>query len=557
MENKPWYRSYPPEVPKTIAYEKITVPQALTRTAQRFGGRTALNFMGSRISYRKLEEMVNRFASALLDLGVRKGDKVALAMPNLPQTIVANLAIMRIGAVAVQNNPLYTERELAYQLNDSDSKIIITLTLLVPRIEKIKSQTKLKKLIACNINTYLPPVKRFMFPYVKKAMYKKIVSSGDVLTFEDCMRGRPKNSPADGSTWGDLAALIYTGGTTGVSKGVMLSHANLSCNVQQVVNWIHILEPGKDAMVGTFPAFHSAGFTVGQNVCVWLGLQHHLIPRPDPDGIIDIIRKYRPTVIPAVPTIFVGLLNNPRFRSMDLSFVKGFGSGAAPLAAETIRDLTAITGGVVFEAYGLTESTCFCAMTPIGGVVKPGTVGVPVPDTDIKIVDLETGKKEMPTGQPGEVLIRGPQIMMGYYKRDDETKKVMRDGWFCTGDIGVFDDEGYLTLVDRKKDLIIASGYNIYPVEVDGVLMGHPKILEACCIGVPDGYRGETVKAFVVVKPGETLTQDEVVGYCKKHLAAYKVPTIIEFIDDLPKSGVGKILRRKLKEMEGEKAGTK
>jgi long-chain acyl-CoA synthetase len=557
MEAKPWYRSYPPQVPKVVTYEKLTVPQALSRTAKRFPNRPALNFMGNRITYRRFEEMVNRFSGALLDLGIQKGDKVALALPNLPQTIIANMAIMRIGAVAVQNNPLYTERELAHQLNDSDSKIIITLTLLVPRIEKIKSQTKIKKIIACNINTYLPPLKRILFPYVKKTMYKKITPTEDVIPFEACMAGRPKSTPVDQSRWEDLGALIYTGGTTGVSKGVMLSHANLSSNVQQVVAWIHILEPGKDSMVGTFPAFHSAGFTVGQNLCIWLGLEHHIIPRPEAEGIVDIIRKYKPTVVPAVPTIFVGLLNNPRFRSMDLSFIKGFGSGAAPLAAETIRDLTAITGGVVFEAYGLTETTCFCTMTPIGGVVKAGTVGVPVCNTDIRIVDLETGKKDAPSEQPGEIIIRGPQLMTGYYKRDDETKKVVRDGWFYTGDIGVFDEDGYLTIVDRRKDLIIASGYNIYPVELDGILMSHPKILEACCIGVPDGYRGETVKAFVVVKPGESLSEQEVKDYCKKQLAAYKIPKIIEFIDDLPKSGVGKILRRKLKEMEQEKTGKK
>lgn len=555
MEARPWYRSYPPQVPKTVTYERLTIPQALSRSAQRFPNRPALNFMGNRITYRKLDEMVDRFAGALLDLGVRPADKVALALPNIPQTIVANMAIMRIGAVAVQNNPLYTERELAHQLNDSDSKVIITLTLLVPRIEKIKSQTKIEKIIACNINTYLPPLKRFLFPYVQKAMYKKIIPTEDLIPFETCMKGRSNNTPADNSRWEDLGALIYTGGTTGVSKGVKLSHANLSSNVQQIVNWIHLLEPGKDSMLGTFPAFHAAGFTVGQNLCVWLGLEHHLIPRPEPGVIIDTLRKYKPTVVPAVPTIFVGLLNDPRFRALDLSFVKGFGSGAAPLSAETIRDLTGLTGGVVFEAYGLTESSAFCAMTPIGMAVKPGTVGVPVPDTDIRIVDPVDGETDVPIGEVGEIIVKGPQMMMGYYKRDDETRKAVRSGYFYTGDIGRFDEEGYLTIVDRKKDLIIASGYNIYPVEIDGILMGHPKILEACCIGVPDGYRGETVKAFVVVKPGEKLTVEDVTGYCRKHLAAYKVPKIIEFIDVLPKSGVGKILRRKLKELDQSKAG--
>jgi len=513
--------------------------------------------MGNRITYRKLDKMVDRFAGALLDLGIRKGDKVALALPNLPQTVIANMAIMRIGAVAVQNNPLYTERELAHQLNDSDSRIIITLSLLVPRIEKIKAETKIEKIIACNINTYLPPLKRLLFPYVQKAMYKKVMPTDDVITFESCMSGSPKNTPVDRSSWEDLGALIYTGGTTGVSKGAMLSHANLSSNVQQLVNWIHIFQPGKDSMVGTFPAFHAAGFTVGQNLCIWIGLEHHLIPRPEPNIIIETLKKYKPTIVPAVPTIFVGLLNDPRFRSMDLSFVRGFGSGAAPLSAETIRDLMSLTGGVVFEAYGLTESSAFIAMTPIGMTVKPGTVGVPVLETDIRIVDLVDGKTDMPIGQPGEIIVKGPQIMMGYYKRDDETKKVMTEGYFHTGDIGVLDEDGYLKIVDRKKDMILASGYNIYPVELDDVLMGHPKVLEACCIGVPDGYRGETVKAYVVPKAGETLTVDEVSDYCKKKLAAYKVPKIIEFIDELPKSNVGKILRRKLKEIDEAKRGGK
>ncbi len=413
MDAKIWYRSYPPEVPKNITYEKVTVPQSLARTAERFPNRPALNFMGNRITYRKLDQMVNRFAAALLEMGIRKGDKVALALPNLPQTIIANFAVMRIGAVAVQNNPLYTERELAHQLNDSDSRIIITLTLLVPRIQKIQSDTKIEKIIACNINTYLPPLKRFLFPYVQKGMYKKIVPSQDVLTFESCMAGPSKLAVVDQSRWEDLGALIYTGGTTGVSKGVMLSHANLSSNVQQIVNWIYLLEAGKDSMLGTFPAFHAAGFTVGQNLCVWLGMEHHIIPRPEPNGIIDILKKYKPTIIPAVPTIFVGLLNNPRFRAMDLSFVKGFGSGAAPLSAETIRDLSDLAGGVVFEAYGLTESSAFAAMTPIGMTVKPGTVGVPVPDTDVRIADPSDEKNDMPIGEPGEIVIRGPQMMMG------------------------------------------------------------------------------------------------------------------------------------------------
>ena len=282
-----------------------------------------------------------------------------------------------------------------------------------------------------------------------------------------------------------------------------------------------------------------------------------MVPRPEPKINIELIKKHNPTFLPGVPTIFVGLLAEPDFRKLDFSAMKGFFSGAAPLAADTIKDLNDLTGAMMCEVYGSTETTAMVSITPWGGKIKPGTVGVPVADTDIKIVAVDDPDRELEIGQPGEVAIKGPQIMMGYYKKPEETAEVLKDGWFFTGDIGQFDDDGYLTIVDRKKDMIIAGGYNIYPVELDGVLMGHPKILEACTIGLPHEYRGETVKAFIVVKEGQELTEDEVAAYCKENLAAYKVPKIIEFIDELPKSAVGKILRRKLKEMEMEKTESK
>jgi len=274
------------------------------------------------------------------------------------------------------------------------------------------------------------------------------------------------------------------------------------------------------------------------------------VPRPEPQINIDIIKKYKPTFLPGVPTIFVGLLAEPAFRNLDLSSIKGFFSGAAPLAADTIQDLKDLSGAMMCEVYGSTEAGPFVTITPWGGKVKPGTVGIPVADTDVKIVDIETGETEMPVGEQGEILIKGPQIMMGYYKKPEETAEVLKDGWFYTGDIGCFDEDGYLKITDRKKDMIIAGGYNIYPVEVDGVLFDHPKILEACTVGVDDAYRGETVKAFVVLRDGEALTEEEVIEFCRKNLAAYKVPKRVEFIDELPKSAVGKILRRKLKERE-------
>ena len=557
MKEKLWHKSYAPGVKKTLDFEQVTISEALTRSARKFPDHTALNYMGKKITYRQLEGLVNCLVGALIDLGIKAGDKVAVCLPNIPQVIISNLAIFRIGAVTVQNNPLYTERELEYQLNDSDSKIVITLTLLIPRIQKIKPNTKVEKIIGCHINTYLPFPKKQLFPLVKKDMYRKVEPAEEVLVFKDLMGKYSKQPVAEQSKWDALAALIYTGGTTGVSKGVMLSNANLSCNVQQLVAWFPDLNPAEERLIGNYPVFHSAGFSTVQNFMIWQAYEHIMVPRPEPKINIELIKKYKPSFLPGVPTIFVGLLADAEFRKMDLSSIKGFFSGAAPLAADTIKDLHELTGATMCEVYGSTETAPYATVTPWGGKVKPGTVGVPLPDTDIKIVDIADPDKELEVGEDGEIAIKGPQIMMGYYQKPQETAKVIKEGWFYSGDIGKFDEDGYLSIVDRKKDMIIAGGYNIYPVELDDVLMGHPKILEACTVGLPDAYRGETVKAFIVVKAGETLTEEEISNYCREKLAAYKVPKLIEFIDELPKSAVGKVLRRKLKEMEMEKARDK
>jgi len=550
MDEKLWHKSYVEGVNHSLNYEKITVSEALARSAKDFPDHPALNYMGKITTYAQLEKLVNAFARALKALGVKPGDKVSVCLPNIPQAIVANYAIFRIGAATVMNNPLYTERELAYQLNDSDSKIIVTLTLLVPRIEKIQSQTKIEKIIACHIHSYLPFPKKQLFPLVKKEMYRKIIPTETVKIFKDLINEQAGNPINDESKWDEVGALIYTGGTTGVSKGVMLTHSNLSCNVQQFKSWFPELQKGEESLVGNFPVFHSAGFTAIQNFSLWQAYEIILVPRPEPAINIEILKKYKPTFLPGVPTIFVGLLAEPAFRKLNFSSIKGFFSGAAPLAADTIRDLKSLTGADMCEVYGSTENSPVVSVTPWGGKIKPGTVGCPVPDTDVKIVDIETGEKELPTGEEGEIIIKGPQIMKGYYNKPEETDKVLKDGWFFSGDIGKFDEDGYLSIVDRKKDMIIAGGYNIYPVELDNVLFDHPKILEACTIGIPDDYRGETVKAFIVPKKGEQLTEEEVILYCKKNMAAYKVPKQFEFVEELPKSAVGKILRRELRDME-------
>ncbi len=554
QEERLWHKSYAPGIKTSLEYEQVTVSQALTRAAQRYPGMIAMDFMGGKITYRELDALVDRYARALKGLGIGKGDKVAAILPNLPQTVIANLAAWRVGAVVVLVNPLYTERELTYILDDSDAVMAITMSLLIPRVKAVMPRTKVRYIVGCQVNDYLPFPKKQLFPHVKKDMYARIETGGGILSFMELMKKSSAGKVEDQSAWEELSTLIYTGGTTGTSKGVMLSHANISCNVQQWQAWIPDLKDGEDSIVGTFPIFHAAGFTSIQNHSIWRAWTHYVIPRPEPAAIIEALKK-KPSVLPGVPTIFVALLADKGFRGMDLSFIKGFCSGAAPLPHDVIRELKQLTGADMIEVYGISETSPIVAGTPWGGVIKPGTVGIPVADTDVRIVDPEKGEQEMPQGEVGEIIIKGPQVMMGYYKKPEETRAAIRDGYFYSGDLGFLDEDGYLTIVDRKKDLIIAGGYNIYPVEIDNVLFDHPKILEACTIGVPDSYRGETPKAFIVLKEGETMTADEVVAYARERLAAYKVPRQIEFVDELPKSAVGKILRRELRDQELGKTG--
>jgi long-chain acyl-CoA synthetase len=548
-----WHKSYATGVPPEIAIQKITVGEALIRTAKKFPDHTGFIFIGRRITYRELDILVNRFANALIDLGVKAGDKVGMLLPNLPQLIIANHAVHRLGAVTAMNNPLYTEQELAHQLNDCDAKVIITLDLLLPRALNLKAKTGVGTIITCHINDYLPFPKKQLYPFVKKAMYRKVTPQKGVYEFMDLIRKYPATPVPDRSRWDDLGALIYTGGTTGVSKGAMLTQANLSSVVQIFRAWFPDLKDGAAHIVGTYPIFHSAGYVVSQDFIIWSGWTSTIIPRPEPGILIETLKKYKPDFLPGVASIFVGLLANPQFRKMDLSFVKGFFTGAAPIAADTVQQLKALTGKDVYDNYGMTENVAFATGMPWGGKSKISTIGVPFPNTDVKIVDIDRGDTELKPGEAGEICIKGPQVMSGYYKQPAETALVLRDGWLYTGDIGVMDEEGHFRIVDRKKDMIVAGGYNIYPKDIDEVLFQHEKIMEACAVGVPDAYRGETVKAFVVLKEGERMTEEEVVGYCREHLAVYKVPKFVEFISELPKSAVGKILRRKLRDMNATK----
>ncbi|MEW6264553.1 MAG: long-chain fatty acid--CoA ligase [Thermodesulfobacteriota bacterium] len=554
MEDRIWHKAYAPAVPKGLDYEEITLPAAMERTAVKHSGSLALNMMGGKLTYRELNDLVNRLANALADLGLKKGDRVALIMPNMPQMVIATYAVFKLGGVVVMNNPLYTERELTYQISDSGCKFCICMDLLVPRILKIKPNTKLEVVIAAHLRDYMPFPLKQLFPYVKKGLHRPVAPGEGVLDFLALIKKYPPQPVQIQVTFDDLAALLYTGGTTGVSKGVMLTHRNCSCVVQQMKAWFFDAEEGRDSLIAVFPFFHVAGFTAMMNQSMYRGFSLILVPRPEPQTVLDMTRKYRPTFFGCVPTIYVGLLNHPDFAKTDFSFIKGCLSGAAPLALETIRDWEAKVGAVIIEVYGMTESTTLCHANPWRGHTKVGSVGVPIPDTDCKIVDVETGTRELPLRESGEVIIKGPQVAQGYYQKPEETAEAFRDGWFYTGDIGYMDEDGYLYIVDRKKDMIIAGGYNIYPREIDEILYEHPKVQEACSLGVPDPYRGETVKAYVVPKPGETLTPEEVIAFCRERLAAYKAPKSVEFINELPKSAIGKVLRKTLREMEKDKA---
>ncbi|HNU91682.1 MAG TPA: long-chain fatty acid--CoA ligase [Spirochaetota bacterium] len=548
-----WHKSYAKGVPGEIDIEKITMAEILTRTAERYPDRVAFIYMGKRINYRELERLVNCFTRALVDLGVKEGDKVAMLLPNIPQAVIADHAAYRAGAVTAMNNPLYSERELAYQLNDSEATVLVTLDLLLPRALKLKGETKIRTIITCHISDYLPFPKKQLFPLVKKTMYRKVEPQEGVYEFMDLIGRYPGTPVENKAKWESLAALIYTGGTTGVSKGAMLTHANLSSVVQQFSAWFPDLKGNYESITGIYPIFHSAGYSVSQNLIIYNGWCCPLIPRPEAGVIVETLKKFKPTFLVGVPTIYTALLGVDEFRKMDLSFLKGYFAGAAPLPEDTLNQLKELHNAVIYDVYGTTENTAFATVTPWGGKIKIGTVGLPIPNTDIKIVDLDSGTKELPVGETGEICIKGPQVMAGYYNKPEETKSALKDGWFHTGDIGSFDEEGYLSITDRKKDVIIAGGFNIFPKEIDEILFGHPKVLEACCIGVADSYRGETVKAYIVLKPGESMDANELIAYCKEQMAPYKVPTHVEFIDELPKSAIGKILRRELREMDRKK----
>jgi long-chain acyl-CoA synthetase len=555
-EDKPWLKSYEQGVSETINYEEICLPDILDRSAKKFPENKALIFLGYTLNFRQLKDMIDRFATCLVDFSVKKGDAVAILLPNMFQCVIAYYAVLKVGGVVVMNNPLYSDAELEHQFNDSGSKVLITIDLLGNRMIDLRPKTKIKQIVYVSIGDYLPFPKSLLFPLVakKKKMAADVKAAPDVYKWKDCLAKYAPNLSSVKVNFADVAMYQYTGGTTGVSKGVELTHSNLSKQIQQIRAWFPKFQHGTETILGALPYFHVFGLSTTMNLAVYMGWAQILVIRPQPGPLLEAIRKFRPTFTPLVPTMYIGMLNHPDIKKTDMSCIKGAFSGSAPLPVEVINDFEKATGAVIVEGFGMTETSPVTHINPFaGGARKVGSVGVPVSDTLARIVDLEDGITDMPVGERGELIVKGPQIMRGYRKNPDETANTLRDGWCYTGDIATMDEDGYFYIVDRKKDMIISGGYNVYPRDIDEVYFQHPKIQEACSIGIPDPKRGENIKLFVVLKEGETATLQELIEFGKTKLATYKLPTEIEFRKELPKTNVGKILRKQLRAEELEK----
>jgi long-chain acyl-CoA synthetase len=556
---KTWYKFYDEGVSHEIDPPQEPLFARMERAAREFPQLTATEFVGARLSYQQLADQVTRFAASLSELGVKPGDRVAIMLPNCPQTIIAYYATLSIGGVAVMTNPMYVEREMAHQFNDAEVKVLVGLDHLFPRIEKVWKETPVEQLVITSIRDYLPFPLNLLYPLKakKQNLNMKVPYSGSIHAFKELVRNSPGNPPRPEVDMNEVALLQYTGGTTGVAKGVMLTHRNLAGNVDQITNWLPGIRPGHERFLCVVPIFHVLGMTAVMNWPICLASTMILVPRFEIKDFLKSVAKSRPTIAILVPTILTAMVNYPEISKYDISSINIVVSGSAPLPVEVMNRFEQLTGSVILEGYGLTESSPVTHVNPVESKRKAGSIGIALPSTDCRIVDLETGTKEQQVGQPGELVVKGQQVMKGYWNMPEETADTIRDGWLHTGDIAHMDEDGYVFIVDRKKDMIIAGGFNIYPRDIDEVLYEHPKIADAVTIGVPDAYRGETVKVFVVVKPGETLSEEEVIAHCKEKLAAYKVPRLVEFREELPKTMVGKVLRKELRAEELRKMGEK
>jgi long-chain acyl-CoA synthetase len=536
--------------------------ELLKSSAERFPSNIALHFLGKNVLYSELWDSVQRFATTLQSMGIKKGDRVGIMLPNCPQFLIAFYGANLAGATITAINPIYTPRELEHALKDSGAETLVILDLKYPVFREIAGATQVKRVITTGIQDYLPFPKNFLFPIKAKkdGVWVDIKPAPNLFSFTKLLAKHPAPpSKVVCDPKEDVAMLLYTGGTTGFPKAAMLTNHNLVCNAIQCATWIGGvgLKDGEGVMGGILPFFHSYGLSTVMNLSMRSGYKIILFPKFDVAEVVKGIQNHRISLLPGVPTMYVAINNFPDIKKYNLSSIKGCNSGGAPLPIEVKQAFERITGGKLIEGYGLSESSPVLSSNPLGGENRTGSIGVSFPDTEIRIVD-ENGNP-VPTGEVGELIARGPQVMKGYWNRPDENAKTLKtdangQAWLYTGDMARMDEDGYLYIADRKKELILVGGYNVFPREVEEVLYEHPKVQEAVVAGIKDKYMGETVKAFIVLRNGETATPEEIIDFCKARLAAYKVPRNVEFRTELPKTMIGKILRRVLQEEEATKA---
>ncbi len=566
MSSKIWLTHYDKGVPQTIDYPKAPLFHFLEEAARKYPDRACTIFKGAVITYKEMNEITDHIAAALADMGVKKGDRVGIFMPNTPQFVMAYYGILKAGGAVVATNPLYTPPEIEYQASDAGIEYMFVMTNFYETIKKAQPKTKIKKLIVTNLKETLPPVLRILFTLLreKKAGFRIEggLRDGDIWLTDLLAKYKSAPRPALVVDPDETALFQYSGGTTGISKGAVALHRNVVANTLQIKSWFVNAEDGKEITLMAIPLFHVYGMVCGMNFSMASGASMVMIPnaRDIPD-VLENIHKFKPTIFPGVPTLYNAINNRPEVKAGKISLrsIKACISGSAPLMRETKETFEALSGGKVFEGYGLSEAPTATHCNPLLGVNKTGSIGMPMSDVDCKIISLDDGETEMPQGEIGEIVIHGPQVMKGYHNMPTETVNTLRkmkDGktWLFTGDIARMDEDGYFYIVDRKKELIKPGGYQVWPREVEEVIAAHPKVLDVGVAGIPDPYRGETVKAWVVAKPGETLTEEELKAFCKERLAAYKVPTHYEFRTELPKTTVGKILRRELVRQHKESA---
>ncbi len=546
-----WHQYYDEGVRVSLDYGTTTLPQMFDEAVERSPQQVATYFYGAAIRYGELGRQVRQFASALASLGVKRGDRVALILPNIPLYPIAHFAAMRLGAILCPTNPLYVERELEYQLNDSQAKTVVVFDLLLPRLNKIRHNTAVEKVVVAGAQDFLPPLLRFLLK-LKNRKQPPLKLNSDVFHYRDLMKARYPEAPAAQLSFDDTAIFLYTGGTTGISKGAVLTHGNLAINVLQARNWMAGFREAGEIILSVLPFFHSYGMTTALHLAVQSRSTLVLVPRFDLAEVLKRIRKHRPTIFCGVPAMYNAINRSPKVRPADVNSIRLCISGGAGLPGDVQKRFEALTGGRLVEGYGLSETSPVAVVNPLFGFRKTGSIGVPISDTDVRVVDPQT-RQPLSVGEVGELAIRGPQVMQGYWNMPEETAQVLQDGWLYTGDLATQDEDGFLSIVDRKKDMIVSAGFNVYPREIEEVLAAHPKVAEVAVVGVPSKVREEVVKVFIVPAAGQEMTRAEVMQYCREKLSKYKMPKQVEFRDELPKSAIGKILKRVLLEEEAKK----